>query len=172
MQHKNGNEIIDKVRPNYQYLVSTKTKEKYHFDEVSKFNVYKKDSVVEYYYPLHIKNYRNADKVYYGLGMKVYESHKLEIFHARFPYFRLDYTQNYIDEYISPRVETFIRRKGEPYAYSIACIDAMGCDTVLQRVLQFFDDCPKVIEQIVSGSIDYNDIITVADYYNEHCGKN
>jgi hypothetical protein len=172
MQLKNGKEINDKVKPNHQFLVSTNTKEKYHFDDVSEIKVYKNDSVIEYYYPLNIKYGNNSNKISHGLGMKVYDSEHLEIFHARFSYFKLDYVHEYIDEYISSRVDTFIRRKGESYAYSIACIDAMGCDSILERVLLFFDDCPKVIEQIVNSNINQRDIIKIADYYNAHCGKN
>lgn len=165
-----GNEVIDNVRSSYRFLVSKATKEKYHFDDISEVKVIKKDSVIEYYYPLKIKYGNNSSKISNGLGMKVYDSDYLEIFHAYFPYFNLDKRLNYITNY-NPRYDTFIRRKGEPYAYSVGCIDGVGCEGIFGRIEQFFEACPEVIEQIKKRIINNRDIITIADYYNKHCSK-
>lgn len=171
MTFNDGKEVMDNVRPSYRLLVSTTTKKKYHFDDVSEVKVIKKDSVIEYYYPLVIKYGNKSSKISKGLGMKVYDSEYLEIFHAYFSYFNLNNRLKYITKY-NPKYDTFIRRKGEPYSYSVGCIDGVGCEGIFGRISQFFEDCPEVIEQIKKRIINNRDIMTIAGYYNEHCGTN
>jgi hypothetical protein len=107
MTLKDGNEVVDNVRPSYRFLVSTTTKEKYHFDDVSEVKVLKKDSVIEYYYPLIIKYGNNSSKISHCLGMKVYDSEFLEIFHAYFPYFKLDKRFNWLNATFGKKHQTF-----------------------------------------------------------------
>lgn len=103
-----------------------------------------------------------------GLGHKVYENDKLELFHMYFgsTLDRILLNNNYL---YNPNYEIFIRRKKDKYVYSIGCIDGYGCVKIFKRLKQFFYDCPELIKMVKDKKIDKQDIISIADFYNSSC---
>jgi len=164
-----GKEIIDNVLVKEKHLFSSTSENNYKFEKIKELKVYY-NTGIEHYYPIGTKRNKKTGKISYGLGMKVYESEYLEIFHVRFHYFKIDQRFKYITKY-NPKYDTFIRRKGETYAYSVGCVDGIGCKGIPERVNQFFENCPEVINQIKLQKINPRAIIELADYYNLHCGK-
>jgi hypothetical protein len=169
MTFKDGKEVSDEVMVKEKVLFSATSNAQYKFKSLNKLEVYI-GSEVEVYYPIATKRNKKTAKISYGLGMKVYDSEFLEIFHASFYYFRRNQGATYIVQY-NPKYDTFIRRKGEPFTYSVGCMDGYGCEGIFERIKEFFEDCPEVIEQIKKRVINNRDIITIANYYNENCGK-
>jgi len=169
MTFNDGKEVSDEVMVREKVLFSTTSNIQYKFKNLNKLEVYN-GSGIEVYHPIGTKRNKKTAKVSYGLGMKVYDSEFLEIFHARFHYFKLDKRFTYIVQY-NPKYDTFIRRKGEPFAYSVGCMDGYGYEGIFERIKQFFEDCPEVIEQVKKRVINNRDIMTIADYYNAHCDR-
>ena len=141
------------------------TGKKYATVEINTFINYDLDSLKTYY----ALPYRGSPRQQVILlGMKIYDKDEFEIYNAYFPF---KFTEPRIDTVYHPRTESFIKRKKDKYTVSILCQDGYGCGELMQRVRNFFPDCPELIKEIHHQNISKFDIISITDYYIENCGE-
>jgi len=169
IKFKDNREITDLVKSKGKKLISLKNKNKYNYDDISEIKVINEKTITDHFYIVDTKLYSSSRKKQKGLAYKVYSKGEIELFHIRFS---LELDKNYnFPKYYNPEFETFIKRKNGRYAYNIGCIDGVGCVKIKERLKDFFNDCPNLIQMINENKINEREIIKIIDYYNESCTK-
>lgn len=165
---KDGREISDKVFVVEDSLVSLRTEEKYSFNDINELEIIRSKKKRERFFIVDTKRFKDETRVTKGLGNRIYDSKYLEIYVASFA-FNLDYRTKFDYDRLKDGTEVFIKRKNEPFAYNVACIDGFGCKAIVERLAAFFYDCPELVTKIKKREINKMDIIKIADYYNLNC---
>jgi hypothetical protein len=171
MKFKDGKVISDSVISKINQLKSITSKKEYGYSKIDEIIVHINNQSYPFYI-LEVRERYNPKKLprkgHRGIGYKVYDSPKLELFYISFSS-SLDRVIRGVTYKYNPKQEIFIRRKNEKFVYSIGCMDGIGCVKFLIRLKAFFYDCPKLIAEIKQKRIDERDIIKISNFYDVSC---
>ena len=159
--------VIDSIK---LPLTSLKNFIDYNSDSIVKVSLLDNKKLNHFYF-LKVKTGVNFNKKHKGVGSKIYTSGNIDVFYIYFSnnssksIFELNHYEP------NPKRDIFIKRKNENFAYSIGCMDGIGCLGFKQRLKKFFHDCPTLIKEIRKKRIGYMQTIKIVDLYNSLCVK-
>ena len=170
IKSKDGSTSTDEVISMTYGLKSIKSGKVYQYQKIDEITVNKKNESFTFYILETKLKYKSKKTPQLGIGYKVYDSQKLELFHVNFSS-NFSRTLHEIKPKLTynPNYEVFIRRKGERFAYNIGCVDGYGCDDIRVRLKDFFYDCSNFFTEIKKKGIGRREIIKISNLYNEYC---
>ncbi len=163
----NGDTIAGNFKIRNSYFLDKPSGNKISYDSVRKYIYYGYDKPYTYYM-IHTKKYKEVTKISRGAGYKIYHGKKVDLFHG---IFHNGLTPKRSIKYYNPDFETYAKKKGDLYSYSIRIMDGIGLKDVKKRLFDFFYDCPELIKKIKNNEINELDTIRIVEYYENECGK-
>jgi len=166
IKFKDSTVVTDVVKSKGMELQSLKTLRIYNSDSIAKVSFHHQNEIYHFYF-MDTKTDGNFKTNKKGIGYKIFTNGNIDLFYVYF-YNNIRFLKpaNY-----RPKTEIFIKRKGEDYAYSIGCIDGLGCDWIKKRLKFFFHDCPKLIKEMRKNKIKNWETIKIVNLYNSLCAE-
>lgn len=137
------------------FIKDRKTKEKYKPEEISILKT-TKNGVTTVYYSIETKETVDDNKTTRRLGTIIYENGKVKLFSV-------------INSFVKD--EIYILRKTETVAFNIGYIYGADARPFNRRISEYFTDCPELVTKVKKNEFNNNDVIKIAQFYDENCSK-
>ena len=165
IKFNNGKELRGVFKSGGNKLKLLENGKKYHIKDMKEITYFYDNYNVKYDI-IDVKIYTDSKKSDRILAYKVFDGNKINLYTTTESY----QTGGSIGANFQGTInKAYIQKKGEQFAYDISYIHAIQHKGVKARLLEYFKDCPALIEKIKSKEINRHNALKIAQFFEVSC---